>query len=116
MSEPPDAPPVDLEAFRMSMREGGIEEIVDETIEEFLRESPVAFAALEQAIASRDGEEIEIRAHALKSSSGTIRARRLAELLRQIERLGKEGDLAGVADFFPDVASEYRAVMDYLAG
>jgi CheY-like chemotaxis protein/HPt (histidine-containing phosphotransfer) domain-containing protein len=109
-------PPVDIEAFRSMMREGGIEEIVESTLEMYREESEPTFAALKDAVASGDAEGIQRSAHALKSSSGTIRADRLAELLRRLEALGSSGDVDGAADLLPDVAREYHAVMDFLAG
>ncbi len=64
---------------------------------------------------SGDSEEIRTTAHSLKSSSGNIRAKRLAALLQELESLGKEGDAQGAAALFPTVRSEYEAVMDFLS-
>lgn len=115
MDENAGTPPVDIESFRAVMREAGIEEIVDTTLEIYQSEAPGIFAALEQAMEAGDAEGIRAQAHGLKSSSGNIRAGGLAELLQQLESLGREGDIAGAKDFFPGVAKEYRSVMDYLA-
>lgn len=115
MDENAGTPPVDIESFRAVMREAGIEEIVDTTLEIYQSEAPGIFAALEQAMEAGDAEGIRAQAHGLKSSSGNIRAGGLAELLQQLESLGREEDIAGAKDFFPGVAKEYRSVMDYLA-
>jgi CheY-like chemotaxis protein len=116
VAEGAETHPVDIESFRATMREVGIEEIVDSTLALFQSEAPGMFGALEQAIGSGDADGIRRHAHGLKSSSGNIRATRLAGLLRQLESLGREGDVSGADGLFPDVEREYHAVMDYLAG
>ena len=115
MDENTGTPPVDVESFRAVMREAGIEEIVDTTLEIYQSEAPGIFGALEQAMEAGDAEGIRAQAHGLRSSSGNIRAGGLAELLQQLESLGREEDVAGARDLFPGVAKEYRSVMDYLA-
>ena len=116
MEEQAGGPPVDIEGFRAVMREVGIEEIVDSTLEIYQSEAPGIFEAMKQFVEAGDADGIRAQAHGLKSSSGNIRAGRLAELLQDLETLGLAGDVPGAQDCFPRVADEYRAVMDYLAG
>lgn len=107
--------PVDIEGFRSMMREVGVEEVVDATLAIYTDEASKILDRMVAAVAARDAEEIRQAAHSLKSSSGNIRATRLAELLQELESFGKEGDVEGAAEVFPEVQSEYAAVMSYLA-
>ena len=115
MDEHAGAHPVDIESFRAVMREAGIEEVVDATLEIYQSEAPGIFGALNQAVESGDADGIQAQAHGLKSSSGNIRATRLAGLLQQLESLGRDGDVPAAEGLFPDVVREYHAVMAFLA-
>jgi HPt (histidine-containing phosphotransfer) domain-containing protein len=61
-----------------------------------------------------DTEQVHKTAHAFKSASGTIGARRLAELLKQVEAAGRSGNTAKSAGLLELVLQEYQAVLDYL--
>jgi CheY-like chemotaxis protein/HPt (histidine-containing phosphotransfer) domain-containing protein len=111
---PEKAAPVDIEAFRAAMREGGVEEIVDATLEAFASEAPAIFAGLEASVSSRDAEGVRRGAHALKSAAGNIRAYRLTELLEALEKLGRSADVAGAESLFGQVREEHTVVLEYL--
>src|SRR6185503_1264324 len=70
--------PVDLDGFRSALREGGVEEVLEDIIAEFLKDAPGRMAAVEDAAANGDVNAIERAAHAFKSAAGTIRATSLA--------------------------------------
>jgi HPt (histidine-containing phosphotransfer) domain-containing protein len=53
-------------------------------------------------------------AHAFKSAAGTIGARRLADLLKQVEAAGRSGEAAKAVGLLELVLQEYQAVLDYL--
>ena len=57
------APPVDVDSFRAIMREGGIEEIVQPTLELYERETPVIFQRIRDAVSDGDSREIDAGAH-----------------------------------------------------
>jgi PAS domain S-box-containing protein len=106
--------PVDLAGFRATMREAGIEEVVDATIEVFLGEAEERTARLEAALSEEDAEEIASAAHALKSASRNIRALRLGDLLESLEMAGKDGDTAAVHELEPAVLAELERVTAFL--
>jgi two-component system sensor histidine kinase/response regulator len=110
-----DGAPVDLQGFRGTMSEAGVEDAVAAMLEAFLQDAPGRMEQLEDAVTARDAERICSAAHALKSASGTIRAVRLADLLRQVETAGRSGDADKAADLFERVLQEYQAVRDYLS-
>ena len=113
--EPEGAPPpVDLEGFRTVLREGDIEEAMDDILGEFVKDAPGRLAALTAAAANEDASAIERAAHAFKSAAGTIRATSLAEVLRQTEAAGQSGNAKGAIELLQKVQSEYVATMSYL--
>jgi PAS domain S-box-containing protein len=110
----PSREPVDLEGFREVMREAGVEEVVDTTVDIYLDDAPAIFVGIESAVADGNVEAVRRGAHSLKSASGNIRAHRLYELLQEMEGLGREGDVTRIRTAFPDLREEFRAVMAYL--
>ena len=113
--EPPDlVSPVDLEGFRSALREGGVEEVLEDIITEFLKDAPGRMAAVEEAAANEDVNGIERAAHAFKSAAGTIRATSLAEALRQTEAAGHSGNATVPIELLERLRSAYVATISYL--
>lgn len=108
---PGEEKPVDLEAFRATMAEAGVEEIVSVTLSTYLEEAQGKFAALKDAVHKGDGRAIDKAAHALKSASGSIRADSLAGMLQQLENAGVEGDIDKAGKLFRSAQEEYERVM-----
>jgi len=106
---------VDLDGFRALMREAGVEEVVDTTLDIYLEESPRIFAALDVAVAAGDPDATRRLAHSLKSSSGNIRANRLFGLLQAMETLGRAADAEGARSALPELREEFGAVMAQLS-
>jgi PAS domain S-box-containing protein len=112
--QPDRVSPVDLAGFRSALREGGVEEALDDIITQFINDAPGRLAALEEAAATEDANAIARAAHAFKSAAGTIRAISLEEALRQTEAAGKSGNAQGAIALLQIVRSEYAATMSYL--
>ena len=111
----PDAsPPVDLEGFRRTMREAGVEEAVDDMLDVFLDDAPARMEAVSAAVASGDAEQTRLAAHAFKSAAGTVEAKKLFELLKQLETAGQERRTDEAEQLRELVAAEYAAVHAYL--
>lgn len=110
-----DAVPVDVAAFRETMREAGIEEIVEPTLLLYVQEAPKLFEKLSAALERDDLEATRTCAHALKSSSLNIRAERLAGLLEELEAAAEGGALDGTHEVFRRVQPEYEGAMAYLS-
>ena len=117
-AQEPDPPglvaPVDLEGFRSALREGGVEEVFEDIIAEFLKDAPGRMAAVEEAAATEDVAAIARSAHAFKSAAGTIRATSLADILRQTEAAGHSGNLTGAIELLQTLRSAYAATFSYL--
>jgi two-component system sensor histidine kinase/response regulator len=106
--------PVNLPEFQRVMREAGIETTVPRILQVFREDAPGRMAELEAAVASRDGGEIRMAAHAFKSAATTIRAENLAVLLSEIERSGQSGDVHHAEELVAQARSEADSVLDYL--
>jgi signal transduction histidine kinase/DNA-binding response OmpR family regulator len=113
---PPRDPPVDLDGLRHSMREGGVEDVVDQMLEIFVRDAVERLAALEAAVESRNAEDIRFAAHAFKSPAAAVHAKRLAGLLADAEQAGREDDTDAATVLLPQVRDESGTVLQYLAG
>jgi PAS domain S-box-containing protein len=117
-AQEPDQPglgsPVDLDGFRRALREGGVEEVLEDIIAEFVRDAPGRMAAVEEAAAKEDVQAIERAAHAFKSAAGTIRATSLAEALRLTEAAGHSGNATVPIELLERLRSAYVATMSYL--
>ena len=108
-------PPVDLAAFRATMREAGAEEAVDGILATFASTLPQRLEALAAATRGSEAEPIQRAAHAFKSAAATIGAHRLAQLLEEMEASARSGDVAHAQTTLQDVKSEALTVLDYVA-
>ncbi len=107
-------PPVDVQGFRLELRDAGVEETLSELMEIFLQDAPRRLAALEEAVRAGDAPAIQRAAHAFKSAAGAIRATALAEALREIEATGRSGDVSDAVLLLERVKREHGAAMTYL--
>src|SRR2546425_11640612 len=80
----PAAVPVDLEAFRSTLREAGAEEAVDSILDTFARQSPERMAVLVAALTGRVAPDVARAAHALRGAAGPIGGRGLAGRVRPL--------------------------------
>jgi CheY-like chemotaxis protein len=108
------APPVDLEGFRMTLREAGAEQALYSIIDTFVRQAPDRLAALAGAVAGGTGDEIARAAHVYRGAAATIGARELAGLLETVETTARAGDVEQARDTFERVSPIAHAVTDYL--
>ncbi len=106
--------PVDLDGFRRMMREGDVEEVVDEMIEAFVADAPGRMKQLAEVVAQRDANAIERAAHTLKSAAATIGAHGLADLLKQTEAAGRAGEIERAAGLIARLSREQESVLTYL--
>ena len=110
----PVAPPVDLAGFREAMREAGVESIVDATVAVYLREAPTRVAKLLAGLDAGDLKEAGSNAHALKGSSGSLHASRLAGILAELEQACHAGDLAVARALREKLEPEWSRTLTYL--
>ena len=75
----------------------------------------VLVEALTQALEKRDPTALAQAAHALKSSSASVGAMKIAEDCRELEALGRAGNTDGAGPFVEDIRGELVAVFEELA-
>jgi len=107
-------PPVDLESFRSTMREAGLEDRVIATLGVFVGDAPGRIQALREAIDRENGAAVAAVAHSLKSAAATIGARTLAALLKEIEKAGREGDFREAVSLIASIEHEAACVLAFL--
>ena len=112
--EPLPAVPVDLEGFRLTLREAGAEHALYSIVDTFVRQGPDRLAALAAAAASGDAPEIAKAAHVFRGAAATIGARMLAELLERVENTARAGQADAAKEAFELVGPVAHQVTEYL--
>ena len=92
----PDTPTLDPDALR-DMLEGD-EELLNELIDLFLEGCGPLMDRIGRAIEQGDAETLNSAAHELKGSMGSFAARAAQETARELEAIGRSGDLSHARD------------------
>lgn len=79
-------------------------------IDTYLADSPTRLEAVEAALAANDAGAMERAAHGLKSSSANMGALGLASLCKQLETLGRGGQIDGAAELVARARSEFDRI------
>ncbi len=90
--------PVDtdvLDEAELLSRLEGDRELLSEIVQEFLRDSPRLLARIREAIAAGDGDALARAAHSLQGSVANFSAKSAFQAALELERIGRERDLAG---------------------
>lgn len=77
----------------------------------YIDSSSETWRGIEQAIAGRDAEALRLGAHSLKSSSASVGAQALANLLRELEALAKAARVDEAGTLFASMQGEYSRVL-----
>lgn len=86
------------------------EEFVKELIETFLEDSPSLIAEMRMALDTHAPEVFQRAAHTLKSNAASFGAFRLSESAKELEMIGKSGDLKSSGDKIDDFETAYALV------
>jgi HPt (histidine-containing phosphotransfer) domain-containing protein len=108
------APPIDIDRFRLLMREAGVESVVEAALVTFRRDAPVRLEQLRHSLTSGDPNRIDMAARALKAPASNVHATRLAELLIRMETCAEESNVAGARALMPETERALEAAMAYL--
>jgi HPt (histidine-containing phosphotransfer) domain-containing protein len=88
---------------------GGEPAYLAELIDSFLEDAPVLLANMEKAVVAGDTAALRLHAHSLKSNAADFGATELAELCKQLEMAGKNGEMAGTAVLLAQAQTIYPA-------
>jgi CheY-like chemotaxis protein len=109
-------PPVDLEAFRRTMREADAEDAVESILETFVTALPGYLDTLAAAVAAKDAGGMQRAAHAFQSAAGSIGAGDLAGALQAMEQAASAGAVETACTEFERTRDEAERVVSYLRG
>ena len=104
---------IDLPTFERLTQDLGAE-FVGELIETYCLETPQLIAQIQQALASQNAAAFRRAAHSIKSASNTLGALQLGTLARELETMGREGNLADTRGQVDQLAAEYDRVQQTL--
>jgi HPt (histidine-containing phosphotransfer) domain-containing protein len=102
-------PAIDEAAFEKLKNDVGVD-FVGELIETYCDETPQLIAKLQYAIDVNDADALRQAAHSIKSTSNTVGALSLGALSKELEVLGRAGDLTGAPEKVARLAAEYDRV------
>ncbi|MGB8647325.1 MAG: Hpt domain-containing protein [Anaerolineae bacterium] len=106
---------IDQEAFgTLYESTGGDPSFLDELMEAYFTDTPQLFADLRSSLAAGNSADFRRAAHSLKSNSANFGARDLAALSKEMEDMGKVGNLAGAEDKIALAETEYIRVKQAL--
>ncbi len=107
-----DAAPIDLRALDgiLALRRPGRTSPLAKVISLYLAGWPAQIESLRRAVGDGDAEAMWKTAHALKSSSATLGAVRLAALFKQVESNGRAGTMADAGALLGAIESHFPAV------
>ncbi len=95
-------------------RMDGDADVLEQLLRIFLMDSTNIMRRLEDARESGDAVQLERAAHGLKGASGTISARHVAPLARDVEELARAGRMNEARDRFDDLRREMQRLVDAL--
>jgi PAS domain S-box-containing protein len=93
-----------------ALRRPGRPDPVAQILKSFLESSASYVNTIQQAVVQQDAEALFHAAHAMKSSSAMIGAMALSNILKDLELLGRQGNVAGVDGKLTALETAYEAV------
>ena len=87
---------------------------VAELLDTFLEDAAALMETLRGAVERRDAEELRRAAHTLKSNGATFGARSFSVLCRELETLGRQGELEAAPALLERAEAEWRRVREAL--
>src|SRR5215210_5945336 len=89
---------------------GGDRSFLAELIDSYFDDTPRQLALMRRALEVGDAEELRRAAHTLKSNSANFGAMTLSSICKELEALGKRGELTGAAEQIEQIETEYTRV------
>src|SRR2546423_1845014 len=106
------SPPVDMERLRLAMGEDSEE--VSDILCVYLEQMSKSLERLNVAIESGDAGQVDLIAHNCAGVSATCGVVAVVGPLRELERMGRDGQLAGAPALLARVGSEFERVRLFL--
>lgn len=84
-------------------------------IETYLKDSIMRISSIHKALEHNDADALHKAAHSFKGSCGNIGAPQLADLCRQMEESGRDGDLSNTGALLEQMTAEFEEVKSLLS-
>jgi HPt (histidine-containing phosphotransfer) domain-containing protein len=97
---------IDEPIFR-ELKETLGDDFIPELISTYLEETPLLITNMQQALAEGKAEAFGRAAHSIKSSSASLGALDFSAQARDLEMIGKSGDLGQAAEKFARLTAAY---------
>jgi len=110
---PAAEPPVEMD--RLNDLTDGNAESLRELVEMYFKQTTEQLAQLNDAVRANKTEEVRRVAHSCAGASATLGMKRLAQLMRDLEKEGASGTLTKAARFCEDAAREFKVIQKFLA-
>ena len=111
----PNSSPIDRETLNTLLDAvGGDPEFLAELLDEFFKDAPVQFQNMENALATHNTEAFRRAAHSMKSNSANFGALALSSMCKDLEEMGKNGQLGEAAPLLAQAKAEYPTVKSAL--
>jgi two-component system, sensor histidine kinase and response regulator len=108
-------PPPDNLAETLRRATGGNVKIARSLVKTFLADTPKKLALLRRAVSEKDAGILATVAHSLKGSLALIGAHKAAGTARNLQAMGRLGNLSGAAAEFSVLESEFEELQHELA-
>ncbi len=108
----PEAPPVDIK--RLTRITGGNKDKQQELVDLFLGQSREMLQGLEEALKNQDAKKVDHLAHKCVGASSNCGMNAMVLPLRELERLGREGNLAEAGPLFQEATRQLERTRQFL--
>ena len=105
-------PPVDMD--RMTDLTDGNNDSLRELVEMYLKQTHKQFDQMRAAITEKNADALRRISHSCAGASATLGMTQLVPKLRELEKLGGAGSVAGAAEILEKTAQEYSRVQEFL--
>ena len=118
-AEKPSASDIELDEQELLRRVGGSPKMLRDVAKIFVQDTPKRMSAIRTAIAGKDGDALATAAHALRGSVAMLGGRGIADEIRKIETLGRQGSVGEAGKIlasFEGKLSAFETRMAEIAG
>lgn len=84
--------------------------LIAELLSTYLEDAPGRVDKMQQAVSDADSEALSDAAHALKSASANLGAKKLSELCAEAEALGRSGTMTGAPELISKISQAYETI------
>ena len=89
---------------------GGDKEFLAELMQDFFVDAPGQISNMKEAFINKDADSFRRAAHSMKSNAASFGALHLSELCKELDKIGKSGDITSVEIKVAEVEKQYQLV------